>query len=66
MGQIRLGRSERLIQMGDAPACNICGSLMVRSGTCYPLHDLWKHKWVLVASSSCQQQHRRALGDKWR
>ena len=24
-----------LIQMGDAPACNICGSLMVRSGTCY-------------------------------
>ena len=24
-----------LIQMGDSPACNICGSLMVRSGTCY-------------------------------
>jgi ribonucleoside-diphosphate reductase alpha chain len=24
-----------LIEMGDAPACNICGSLMVRSGTCY-------------------------------
>jgi ribonucleoside-diphosphate reductase alpha chain len=24
-----------LVQMGDAPACNICGSLMVRSGTCY-------------------------------
>jgi ribonucleoside-diphosphate reductase alpha chain len=24
-----------LIQMGDAPACSICGSLMVRSGTCY-------------------------------
>ena len=24
-----------MIQMGDAPACNICGSLMVRSGTCY-------------------------------
>jgi ribonucleoside-diphosphate reductase alpha chain len=24
-----------LIQMGDAPACNICGSLMIRSGTCY-------------------------------
>ena len=23
------------IQMGDAPACNICGSLMMRSGTCY-------------------------------
>ncbi|HZL67629.1 MAG TPA: hypothetical protein VFC29_09895, partial [Candidatus Limnocylindrales bacterium] len=22
-------------QFGDAPACNICGSLMVRSGTCY-------------------------------
>ena len=22
-----------MIQMGDAPACNICGSLMVRSGT---------------------------------
>jgi ribonucleoside-diphosphate reductase alpha chain len=22
-----------LIQMGDAPVCNICGSLMVRSGT---------------------------------
>jgi ribonucleoside-diphosphate reductase alpha chain len=24
-----------MILMGDAPACNICGSLMVRSGTCY-------------------------------
>jgi ribonucleoside-diphosphate reductase alpha chain len=24
-----------LIEMGDAPACNICGSIMVRSGTCY-------------------------------
>ena len=24
-----------MIQMGDAPACNICGSLMVRSGSCY-------------------------------
>ena len=24
-----------LVQMGDAPACNNCGSLMVRSGTCY-------------------------------
>ena len=24
-----------MIQMGDAPACNICGWLMVRSGTCY-------------------------------
>jgi ribonucleoside-diphosphate reductase alpha chain len=23
------------VQFGDAPACNICGSLMVRSGTCY-------------------------------
>ena len=24
-----------MIQMGDATACNICGSLMMRSGTCY-------------------------------
>jgi ribonucleoside-diphosphate reductase alpha chain len=24
-----------LIRMGDAPACNICGSLLARSGTCY-------------------------------
>ena len=23
------------VQLGDAPACNICGSLMMRSGTCY-------------------------------
>ena len=23
------------VQFGDAPACNICGSLMVRGGTCY-------------------------------
>jgi len=23
------------VQFGDAPACNTCGSLMVRSGTCY-------------------------------
>jgi len=24
-----------LVQLGDAPACNICGALMVRSGNCY-------------------------------
>jgi ribonucleoside-diphosphate reductase alpha chain len=24
-----------LVQMTDAPACNICGSLMLRSGTCH-------------------------------
>ena len=29
------GALGELIQMGDAPACNICGSLMVRSGSCY-------------------------------
>lgn len=23
------------VQFGDAPACNICGSIMIRSGTCY-------------------------------
>ena len=30
-----VGALGELVQMGDAPACNICGSLMVRSGTCY-------------------------------
>src|SRR5271166_1858425 len=30
-----VGALGELIQMGDAPTCNICGSLMVRSGTCY-------------------------------
>jgi ribonucleoside-diphosphate reductase alpha chain len=30
-----VGALGELIQMEDAPACNICGSLMVRSGTCY-------------------------------
>jgi len=30
-----VGALGELIQMGDAPACNICDSLMVRSGTCY-------------------------------
>jgi len=30
-----VGALGELIQMGDAPACNTCGSLMVRSGTCY-------------------------------
>jgi ribonucleoside-diphosphate reductase alpha chain len=34
------GKSEveavgEFVQFGDAPACNVCGSLMVRSGTCY-------------------------------
>ena len=24
-----------LVQLGDAPACNICGTLMVRSGSCH-------------------------------
>jgi ribonucleoside-diphosphate reductase alpha chain len=24
-----------LVQLGDAPACNICGALMVRSGSCH-------------------------------
>ncbi|HRN95587.1 MAG TPA: hypothetical protein PL084_12760, partial [Chitinophagales bacterium] len=22
-------------QMGDAPACNVCGNITIRSGTCY-------------------------------
>ena len=30
-----VGALGELIQMRDAPACNICGSLMVRSGSCY-------------------------------
>ena len=30
-----VGALGELIQMGDAPACNMCGSLMVRSGSCY-------------------------------
>jgi len=30
-----VGALGELIQMGDSPACNVCGSLMVRSGTCY-------------------------------
>ena len=30
-----VGALRELVQMGDGPACNICGSLMVRSGTCY-------------------------------
>ena len=34
-GSDPVGALGELIQMGDAPACNICGSLMVRSGTCY-------------------------------
>lgn len=25
----------RIIELGDAPACNICGALMVRSGSCH-------------------------------
>jgi ribonucleoside-diphosphate reductase alpha chain len=25
----------RVIQLGDAPSCNICGALMVRSGSCH-------------------------------
>ena len=33
--KIRLSALGEMIQIGDAPACNICGSLMVRSGTCY-------------------------------
>jgi ribonucleoside-diphosphate reductase alpha chain len=24
-----------VVQLGDAPACNACGGLMVRSGSCY-------------------------------
>ena len=25
----------KLVQLGDAPACNMCGALMVRSGSCH-------------------------------
>jgi ribonucleoside-diphosphate reductase alpha chain len=34
-GEDPVGALGDLIQMGDAPTCNFCGSLMVRSGTCY-------------------------------
>jgi ribonucleoside-diphosphate reductase alpha chain len=26
---------DEFVQLGDSPACNICGGLMVRSGSCY-------------------------------
>jgi ribonucleoside-diphosphate reductase alpha chain len=42
-----VGGLGELIQMGDAPACNICGSLMVRN--VLPLHDVWEHERVFVA-----------------
>jgi ribonucleoside-diphosphate reductase alpha chain len=29
------GTLSELVQLGDAPACNICGGLMERSGSCY-------------------------------
>src|SRR5664280_2680913 len=34
-GEDPVGALGTMIQMGDAPVCNICGSLMVLSGTCY-------------------------------
>lgn len=30
-----VGALGELVQLGDAPTCNVCGSLMVRSGSCY-------------------------------
>jgi ribonucleoside-diphosphate reductase alpha chain len=24
-----------MIDMGDAPSCSVCGSIMVRNGSCY-------------------------------
>jgi len=30
-----IGALGELAQLGDAPACNICGTIMVRSGNCY-------------------------------
>ena len=36
------------VESGDAPACNVCGSLMVRSGTCYRCVSLREHKRMLV------------------
>jgi len=35
MGKGAVEALGEFVQIGDAPACNICGSLMVRSGTCY-------------------------------
>ena len=26
---------DEFVELGDSPACNICGGLMVRSGSCY-------------------------------
>lgn len=34
-GSNEVGALAELVQMGDAPACNSCGSLMLRSGSCY-------------------------------
>jgi ribonucleoside-diphosphate reductase alpha chain len=34
-GKKEAGALSELVQLGDAPACNFCGGLMVRSGSCY-------------------------------
>ena len=54
----RRGEVEALgefVQFGDAPACNICGSLMVRSGTCYRCNLWHRFKRLLLAKAFYNQ-----------
>ena len=49
-----------LIQMGDAPACNICGSLMVRSGTCYRCVTCGNKRMLIAAAQERGSEERGA------
>ena len=34
-------------EVGDAPHCVTCGSLMVRDGSCHK-RKLWQYEWLLL------------------
>jgi hypothetical protein len=46
-----VGALGELIQMGDAPACNTCGSLNGAQRDVLQLYDVWEHKRMLIAAA---------------
>ena len=38
-----------IVDLGDAPTCSFCGSIMTRNGSCYRCHELREYERVLVS-----------------
>jgi hypothetical protein len=48
-------------EVGDAPLCVTCGSLMVRNGSYHRVRKFWRYEWLLLIAERSSTWRRRLL-----